>query len=129
MLKLLLLLFFFKENPFKICIYSILGCAGSSLLRVSVIVASAGYSSLWCTGFSLWWLLLLWSLGSQCPGFSNCTIWAQFLARGFSCPEVCGIFPDQRSNPCLLPRQADSYPLRHQGIPGHCFLNLNFIYF
>ena len=24
------------------------------------------------TGFSLWWLLLLWSLGSRCMGFSSC---------------------------------------------------------
>ena len=70
--------FFLRKILLKfVFIYSIFGCAGSSLLRVSVIVVSAGYSSLWCTGFSLWWLLLLWSLGSQCPGFSNCSIWAQ----------------------------------------------------
>ena len=32
----------------------------------------------------------------------------------------CGIFPDWRlnPNPCLLHRQADSYPLSHQGSPG-----------
>ena len=29
-------------------------------------------SSLWCTGFSLWWLLLLWSMGSRQVGFSSC---------------------------------------------------------
>ena len=32
---------------------------------LSLVVASMGYSSLWCTGFSLWWLPLLWSTGSR----------------------------------------------------------------
>ena len=38
---------------------------------LSLVVASGGYSSLWCTDFSLWWLLLLWSTGSRCVGFSS----------------------------------------------------------
>ena len=70
--------FFFKENPFYLFIYLfIFGCAGSPLLRVSVTVASGGYSSLWRVGFSFRWLLLLWSVGSRCPGFRNCSTWAQ----------------------------------------------------
>ena len=44
--------------------------------RLSLVVASGDYSSLWCTGFSLWWLLLLRSTGSRHAGFSSCT-WAQ----------------------------------------------------
>ena len=39
--------------------------------------ASGGYSSLRCAGFSLQWLLLLWSTGSRCAGFSSCGTWAQ----------------------------------------------------
>ena len=39
---------------------------------LSLVVASRGYSSLWCTGFSLQWLLLLHSTGSRCAGFSSC---------------------------------------------------------
>ena len=35
---------------------------------VSLVAASRGYSSLWCMGFSLWWLLLLWSMGPRCMG-------------------------------------------------------------
>ena len=31
-----------------------------------------GYSSLWCTGFSLQWLLLLRSTGSRHAGFGSC---------------------------------------------------------
>ena len=39
----------------------IFGCVGSLLLHAgfSLVAASRGYSSLWCAGFSLWWLLLL----------------------------------------------------------------------
>ena len=36
-----------------------------------------GYSSLQCAGFSLRWLLLLWSTGSRRTGFSSCGTWAQ----------------------------------------------------
>ena len=38
------------------------------------------------------------------------------MARGLSCFEVCGIFPDQGLNHCPLYWQADSYPL-YQGCP------------
>ena len=36
--------------------------------RLSLVAASGGYSSLWCVGFSLWWLLLLRSVGSRHAG-------------------------------------------------------------
>ena len=36
-----------------------------------------GYSSSWCAGFSLQWLLLLRSTGSRRTGFSSCGTWAQ----------------------------------------------------
>ena len=35
-----------------------------------------------------------------------------------SCPEACGILPGRGSNPRLLPWQADSLPLSHQGSPS-----------
>ena len=35
---------------------------------LSLVVASGGYSSLQCAGFSLRWLLLLWSTGSRHTG-------------------------------------------------------------
>ena len=44
---------------------------------LSLVVVSRGHSSLRRTGFSLWWLLLLWSTGSRCVGFSSCGMWAQ----------------------------------------------------
>ena len=45
----------------------------------SLVVASRGYSSLQRTGFSLRWLLLLWSMGSRHAGFSCCGTRAQQL--------------------------------------------------
>ena len=36
---------------------------------------------------------------------------------------VCGIFPDQRSNPSCLHWQADSYALSHQRSPGVLVFN------
>ena len=70
-----ILLFFF----FNLFIYLfIFGCVGSSLLRgLSLVVASGGYSSLRCAGFSLRWLLLLWSMGSRHVGLSSCGTQAQ----------------------------------------------------
>ena len=44
---------------------------------LSLIVASGGYSSLRCVGFSLRWLLLLRSTGSRHAGFSSCGTQAQ----------------------------------------------------
>ena len=41
---------------------------------LSLVVASRGYSSLWCADFSLWWLLLLQSTGSRCAGFNSCGV-------------------------------------------------------
>ena len=60
----LFIFFFFKF------IYFIFGCVGSLLLRVgfSLVAVSRGYSSLLCAGFSLRWLLLLWSTGSRRAG-------------------------------------------------------------
>ena len=44
---------------------------------LSLVVASRGYSSLWCAGFSLRWLLLLRSTGSKCEDLSSCSTRAQ----------------------------------------------------
>ena len=46
---------------------------------LSLVVASRGYSSLRCAGFSLQWLLLLRSTGSRRAGFSSCGARAQLL--------------------------------------------------
>ena len=77
---------------------------------LSLVVASGGHSSSWCTGLSLSRPLLLWSTGSRRTG-------SVVVAHGPSCSAACGILPDQGSNPCPLHRQADSQPQRHQGSP------------
>ena len=73
--------FMFREFLFyfKFIYLFIFGCVGSSLLSVgfSLVPESRGYSSLQCSGFSLRWLLLLWSTGSRHVGFSSYSTWAQ----------------------------------------------------
>ena len=41
----------------------------------------------------------------------------QFTVHRLSCSTLCGVFPDQGSNPCALCWQVDSQPLDHQGSP------------
>ena len=59
--------------------------------RLSLVAASRGYSSLWCTGFSLRWLLLLRSIGSRSTGFSSCGTRSQQLWHtGLVAPQHVG---------------------------------------
>ena len=44
---------------------------------LSLVAASGVYSSLWCAGFSLRWLLLLRSIGCRRAGFSSCGMQSQ----------------------------------------------------
>ena len=53
--------------------------------RLSPVAASRGYYSLRCVGFSLRWLLLLWSMGSRCTGFGCCGTRALERAGFSSC--------------------------------------------
>ena len=68
---------------FKKFIYFCLSWVFVAARRLSLVVVSRGYSSLWCTGFSLRWLLLLWTMGSRRAGFSSCDTQASVVvARG-----------------------------------------------
>ena len=87
---------------------------------LSLVAASGSHSSSRCAGLPLSRPLLLWSTGSRRAG-------SVIVAHGPSSSAVCGIIPDQGSNPCLLHWQADSQPLRHQGSP-HLFLIVLFSY-
>ena len=64
--------FFFIFNFIYLFIYFWLCCVFVAAHLLSLVAASGGYSSLRCTGFSLRWLLLLWSRGSRHAGFSSC---------------------------------------------------------
>ena len=59
---------------FILFIYFWLAWVFVAVRRPSLGAASKGYSSLRCVGFSLQWLLLLWS-----AGFGSCGTWAQQL--------------------------------------------------
>ena len=62
-----------------LCIYLSLRWVFAAARGLSLVVESRGYSLLQCAGFSLWWLLLLRSTGSRCPGFSSYGTQAQEL--------------------------------------------------
>ena len=86
-----------------------------------LVVVSRGYSSLWCTGFSLQWLLCCRAQAQGHTGFSTVAPWLDstgsiVVAHGLSCSVACRVFSDQGSlNLCLFHWQADSLPLSHQG--------------
>ena len=121
----------------------ILGCAESLLLcGLFSSCIQQGLLQLRCTGFSSWWLLLLWSTGSRVRelsralGFRSCSIgaqWSRFrlqstgsviVAHRLSC-SACEIFLDQGSNPCLLHRRR-FFTTDHQGSPcAELFKNRN----
>ena len=110
--------------PFKKFIY-LFSWAGSSLLSMgpSSCGERGAALQLRCSGFSLWWPLLLQSMGFRHMGFSSCGVWAQLLwltgsvifAHRPSCSAACGILLDHGSNPCPLHWQVDYQPLDHQG--------------
>ena len=64
-------LFYFIFKMY-VCMYVWLRWVFIAACGLSLVVVSGGYSSFQCTGFSLWWLLLLWSTGSRRVGFSRC---------------------------------------------------------
>ena len=43
----------------------------TAVCGLSLVAVSRGYSSLQCMGFSLWWLLLLWSTDSRHTGLQQ----------------------------------------------------------
>ena len=69
----------FKKYLFILFIYFWLRWVFVAVCWLSLVAASGGCSSLQCAGFSLWWLLLLWSMGSRHMGFSSCGTRAQQL--------------------------------------------------
>ena len=102
--------FLFLKNFIYLFIYLWLCWVFVSVRGLSLGEASGGHSSSRCAGLSPSRPLPLESTSSRRAG-------SVAVAHGPSCSVVCGIFPDQGSNPCPLHWQADSQPLRHQGSP------------
>ena len=71
----LMLDFFF----YFINLFMFLAALGLHCCMQALVAASRGYSGLRCAGFSLWWLLLLWIMGSRRAGFSSCGTWASVI--------------------------------------------------
>ena len=72
-----LLISLFFKNLYFIYFYFWLRWVFVAARGLSLVAASGDYSMWRCAGFSLWWLLLLWNMGSRCTGFSSCGTWAQ----------------------------------------------------
>ena len=71
------------------------------------LVATSGHYSFWgCTGFSLWWLLLLQSTVSRSMGS---VVGPQHVKSSRTRDQTCV--------------QVDSYPLHHQGSPWGSIFN------
>ena len=85
-----LLLFFFFLSKF---IYLWLHWVFVAVHGLYLVAGSGGYSSLWCTGFSLLWLLFLQSRGSGRVG-------SVVVAHRPSCSAACGILS---SGPWIKP--------------------------
>ena len=64
-----------------------------------VFIAVCSFLQLQHASFSLWWLLLLWSMGSRHTGFSSCGSWA--VERKFS---SCGTWAHLLCSMWDLPR-------------------------
>ena len=105
------------------CIYYF-SHAGSSLLCRLFLAAGSRNSSL----AVVCGLLLAaaspaaehWALGCSGSVIAAPRLWSTgsiLGAHGLSCFKASGIFPDQRSNPCLLHWQTDSSPRSHQEKP------------
>ena len=105
--------FFLIKELLYLFIYFWLCWVFVSVRGLSVVAASGGHSSSRCAGLLLSRPLLLRSTGSRRVG-------SVVVAHGPIClvaPRHVGSSTDQGSNPCPLHWQADSQPLRHQGIP------------
>ena len=87
-----------------------------SVQGLSLVAASRGHSSSWCTSLSLSQPLLFQSTGSRRAGSAT-------VAHRPSCSTACGIFPDQGLNPCPLHWQEDAQPLHHQGSSAPFFFH------
>ena len=106
----------------------IFGCAGSWLLCWIFfrcvewgIFSSYGARASHCGGFTC---CESWAL--ELVGLSRCGSWALEHRLHSYGSTACGIFLDQRSNPCLLHWQADSLPLSLKGSPCESFKSRDF---
>ena len=76
---------------FKIFTYLFLAALGLCSARAFSSCSEQGLLQLWCMGLSLWWFLLLQSMGSRCAG-----LWhhegSGVVTHGLSCSMACEFF-------------------------------------
>ena len=110
---LIILIFFFLKKFIYLFLVALSLWAAQGL---SLVVASRGYSSFRCTGFSLWWLLLLQSTAVG-VGFRSCGLQAWLLHDTWD-PPALGIelvSPALPAFPSTVPpRKYDSHFLNEE---------------
>ena len=65
--------------------------------RLSLVVVSGASLQLWCEGLSLWWLLLLWRMGSRVLGLQ----WLQHVGLVTLRHVGSSLSRDQTHVPCI----------------------------
>ena len=112
------LIFSFFTYDFYLFISVIFGCPGSLLLPLGFLwLQQAGASLQLCDEFSLWRLLVLWSMGSRHKGLRNWhTALVPLLHVGSSWTK------DWAGTPCNARPTIASTPLDHHGSPPNIFL-------
>ena len=91
------------------------------------LVSSCGAVASHCSCFSCCRAGALGLMGSVIVVLGVQSTGSIVVAQGLSCSTACGIFLDQRLNPCLLHWQADSLPLAPPG-KHHKFSSVQFSY-
>lgn len=65
-----------KRSCFYFCLFFLFwSCVAFIAVQASFLRVSGAAFELWCRGFSLQWLLLVWSTGSGHVGFRCCGSW------------------------------------------------------
>ena len=128
--QLVLLRWSVGANPFNLIIVSALLFLFTHLFWLHwVFVAVWGLSlvvaSRCCSPVAVWGrLIAVASLVAERGLLSTqASVVVVIVTHGPSCPEACGIFLDQGSNPCPLRWQVGSQPLDHQGSPVFFFFS------
>ena len=115
--------FLFTENfiCFWLC-WIFVAARGLSLVALSGVFSLAVVLGLLIAVASLTEHRLEGAQARQLPLSGSRVQASVVLAHGLSCPEACGILPEQGCNPCPLHWQADSQPLDLQEVQNTFFL-------
>ena len=97
----------FKKDLILKCYFNFAYWVFVAASVLSLLSTSRDYSLLQCSGFSLWWLLLFWSMGSV------------VVAHGLSCSEAHGILVPRPGIKSVCPRNQICVPCIGRRVPNY----------